>query len=304
MNTRHYTVAEGAEGQHPMSTGPRSPGVPIALAQHQMGPGFSTYSLRSTPELPLDPFISLDDFLMSEPTFPPHPHAGFSAVTYMFEDSAGAFINRDSLGDRSRIDPGSLHWTQAGSGMMHEEIPEVRGAVCHGMQMFVNLRSDHKGATPRAFHVAATEVPEVSPSAGARVRVLAGRFAEQSSPLLELLTPILLLDVHLAPGARVSIPVDAGWTAFLLCLSGAGLTGPSEKKRAVAAHEALGFLDDGDRLALTAGEAGLHVLVGGGRPLAEPIVFGGPFVGNTRAEVEAAYARYQRGEMGRLQRSF
>ena len=125
-----------------------------------MGTGFTSYGLRTTPDFPLDPFINLDDFRMSEPTFPPHPHAGFSAVTYMFEDSAGAFTNRDSLGDHSRIGPGSLHWTQAAAGMMHEEIPEQRGLVCHGLQMFVNLRSDHKNAAPRAFHVDAAAVPE------------------------------------------------------------------------------------------------------------------------------------------------
>jgi len=80
---------------------------------------------------------------MRAPIFPPHPHTGFSAVTYMFEDSAGSFQNRDSLGDRALIHPGDLHWTQAGSGLMYEEVPSLPGTLCHGAQIFVNLAAKH-----------------------------------------------------------------------------------------------------------------------------------------------------------------
>jgi redox-sensitive bicupin YhaK (pirin superfamily) len=287
-----------------MRPGVRSPGAKSTLTEARMGPGFTSFGLRSSPDFPLDPFISLDDFRMSEPTFPPHPHAGFSAVTYLFEDSPGAFTNRDSLGDRSRIGPGALHWTQAGRGMMHEEIPALRGTVCHGLQMFVNLRADHKGAPPRAFHVEGGQVPEVVPDAGVRVRVLAGSFGGVHSPLTELLTPVLLLDIHLSPGARITVPTDEGWTTFLLSLSGSGVAGPRGSEADLKAHEAVGFRQDGDRVELAAGAGGFHVLVAGGRPLGEPLVFGGPFAGTTRGDIDAAYARYQRGEMGRLARSF
>jgi redox-sensitive bicupin YhaK (pirin superfamily) len=82
-----------------------------------MNEGFSTHGLRQQLKgITIDPFINLDDFHMSLPTFRPHPHAGFSAVTYMFEDSKGGFLNRDSMGDSSKIGPGDLHWTQAASG--------------------------------------------------------------------------------------------------------------------------------------------------------------------------------------------
>lgn len=114
------------------------------LVSHQVTPGFSSYGLRAGGPIELDPFLNLDDFTMSQPTFPPHPHAGFSAITYMFEDSPGAFVNRDSLGDRSLIEPGAFHWTQAARGMMHEEVPEHPGVRCHGLQMFVNLREVDK----------------------------------------------------------------------------------------------------------------------------------------------------------------
>lgn len=272
------------------------------LSETRGGPGFTSFGLRRLPGYPLDPFISLDDFRMSEPTFPPHPHAGFSAVTYMFEDSPGAFINRDSLGDRSRIGPGALHWTEAARGMMHEEIPESPGEVCHGLQMFVNLRSDHKNAPPRAFHVEAPDVPVVTLGQGARVRVLAGEFAGRSA-LPGLLTQILLLDVHLDPDAQAVLSIGAG-CCFLLAISGAGSLGVDAGRAGIGAHDAVGLAADGDEVALTAGAEGLHVLVAAGEPIGEPVVFGGPFVMTNEADLAAARVRFQRGEMGHLTRSF
>ena len=103
---------------------------PIVLPEHRMSAGFTARSLRGLPGL--DPFLNVDHFRMSEPTFPPHPHAGFSAVTLMFEDSPGSFTNRDSRGDRSVIGPGALHWTQAGSGMMHERSRSSAGSSATG----------------------------------------------------------------------------------------------------------------------------------------------------------------------------
>lgn len=282
----------------------RSVQVSAALPMHQGGPGFTSHSLRGFAGFSLDPFLSLDDFHMSEPTFPPHPHAGFSAVTYMFEDSRGAFTNRDSLGDRSLIAPGALHWTQAGRGMMHEEIPERRGVDCHGVQMFVNLRAEHKSAPPRAFHVDPRDVPEAAPAPGARVRVLAGEALGKRSPLDALLTPILLLDVRLDAGAEVAIPIDPAWTAFVLSVSGEGTVGPTDRAHPLAAHSAAGLARDGETIQLRAGARGLGALVGAGHPIGEPVVFGGPFVMTRREDLAEAFARYERGEMGRLSPSF
>jgi redox-sensitive bicupin YhaK (pirin superfamily) len=275
----------------------------VELPLQRMSPSFRAYGLRSGGPIALDPFLHLDDFEMSEPTFPPHPHAGFSAVTYMFEDSEGAFVNRDSLGDRSIIGPGAFHWTQAARGMMHEEIPERRGARCHGLQMFVNLREADKLAAPRAFHVAASDVPEVSPSEGVRVRVLAGSFAGVSSPLTELLTAVTFLDVHLGPNATVEVDAPAADTAFVFVVGGRGHV-DGEATVALPAHSAAGFVGDGDRLRLVAGDDGLHVLVGVGTPIGEPVVFGGPFAMTNADALREANARFRRGEMGHLDPSF
>lgn len=264
------------------------------LDQQSMAPGFTSRSLRRIGSMGLDPFMSLDEFVMSEPTFPPHPHAGFSAVTVMFPDSQGGFLNRDSLGDRSTIEPGALHWTQAAHGMMHEEIPERAGVPCHGMQIFVNLAARHKHAPPRAFHLAAAAVPTWSSGDGVRVRVLAGAVDDVASPLSDLLTPVTMLDVYVSPGGQTQLPFAAP-TAFALVIDGGGFVGPT----AVAAHEALAF-GPGATLPLRAGASGLHVLVCGGTPIEEPLVFGGPFAMSSKDDLADAFARFQRGEMGAL----
>lgn len=284
-------------------TRPRSVQAKVELPLQRMSPSFRSYGLRAGGPISLDPFLNLDDFEMSEPTFPPHPHAGFSAVTYMFEDSEGAFINRDSLGDRSVIEPGAFHWTQAARGMMHEEVPERRGDRCHGLQMFVNLRERDKLAAPRAFHVAARDVPEVRTRGGARVRVLAGSFGGVSSPLVGLLTAVTFLDVHLAPHASVDIDAPAGDTVFALVVRGRGHV-DGDTKTAISAHSAAGFAGDGDRIRIASGNDTLQLLVGVGTPIGEPVVFGGPFAMTNAEDLREANARFRRGEMGHLDASF
>jgi redox-sensitive bicupin YhaK (pirin superfamily) len=266
------------------------------LPLQRMTPSFTSYGLRSDPGFSLDPFLNLDDFVMSEPTFPPHPHAGFSAVTYMFEDSEGAFTNRDSFGDRSRIEPGAIHWTQAANGMMHEEVPERRGVPCHGLQMFVNLKDEHKRAAPAAYHASRHDVPEVRPSDGARVRVLTGTFGGIASPLTQLLTPVTLLDVHLAPGAMASVDAPQAHNAFAMTIRGEGKVGDA----AISEHEAVVFARDGDAVQIEAGPRGLHFLFGAGAPIGEPVVFGGPFAMTRQQDIDDARQRFARGEMGRL----
>lgn len=269
----------------------------LPLTQH--GPGFSTRSLRGFRHAAIDPFLSLDEFHMSEPTFPPHPHAGFSAVTVMLEDSKGAFRNRDSRGDESRIGPGAIHWTQAARGVVHEEVPERPGIDSHGLQIFVNLSARDKLAAPSAFHLDGSEVPLVTPSVGARVRVLAGSFGDTRSPLGPLLTPVTLLDVRLEPGARLEVPAVEPM-AFAMVLQGSGRTAGED----LEAHQAVGFGPGPEPLVFEAGPAGLQFIIGAGSPLREPVVFGGPFAMTSRAEVEAAFQRYQAGEMGALRPSF
>ncbi|MEZ6187387.1 MAG: pirin family protein [Planctomycetota bacterium] len=269
----------------------------IPLAERSMSAGFQSAGIRHGREANLDPFLNVDLFRMSQPTFPPHPHAGFSAVTYMLPESPGAFVNRDSFGDHSRIRPGSVHWTQAGAGMMHEEVPESPGTECRGFQIFVDLKN--KAAEPRAFHAAVEEIPSLS-NQGATVRVVAGEHAGRCSPLTDLQTPVTLLDVSLDPGAKVELEVARANT-FVFSIGGvaacAGVT-----------LSGLGVLLLGrshDSIELEAGPA--HPWRGAvfaGLPLEQPVMWSGPFAMTSAAELEAAVQRYRRGAMGQLTPSF
>ncbi len=127
------------------------------------------------------PIMGFDHFRMSGPTFAPHPHAGFSIVTYVLEDSQGAMHNRDSLGHDLVVQPGELLWTQAGSGVIHDEMPASQGASVHGLQLFVNLSSKNKQLAPKVFHAQKDAIPVLSNTAGNRIRILSGQIGEQRS---------------------------------------------------------------------------------------------------------------------------
>lgn len=246
----------------------------------------------------LDPFLMCDCFWMGQPFFPPHPHAGFSAVTYILPESAGGFVNRDSLGDRSLIRPGGLHWTEAARGMMHEEVPIEQGVVAQGFQIFVNLPAAKKHEPPRVYHLEPEDVPVWSGD-GVSARVVVGHLNGVASPV-QPRTACALWDVTLGPRAALPFALAPGWQVFGALTSGQlqGFSG--------GALSAVRFGDrpDDGRHAVRAGDAGARILLFSGLPLQEPIAFGGPFVMNTQDQLVDAKKRYALGEMGRLAPSF
>jgi hypothetical protein len=149
---------------------------PVARApESSHGGNFSVYRLDlARLEGFVHPILGFDHFRMSGPTFASHPHAGFSAVSFVFEDSPGALRNRDSLGHDLIVQPGELLWTQAGSGVIHDEFPATRGAPIHGLHLFVNLSSKNKHIEPRMLHATIGAIPVSTDEAGNRTRVLTG----------------------------------------------------------------------------------------------------------------------------------
>lgn len=272
----------------------------INLTEQRHNAGFSSVGLRSSGQSNTDPFLNMDLFKMSEPTFPPHPHAGFSAVTYILPESKGAFQNRDSFGDKSLIRPGDIHWTQAGSGMMHEEVPTQSGEVCLGFQIFVNLSKKNKNLPPKAFHANAGSMPELK-GERSNLRVVAGSYKELSSPLNGLATPVTLLDVSLAAEGQLDLDLDGERNWFLFFISGEGLLNGDTK---VGKHQAVFLSPQGERVALRATSAALRILVCGGQPINEPIIWGGPFCMNSKEEIQLAISRFNSGQMGKLEPSF
>lgn len=272
--------------------------APRSLPPRQMAPGLRVViSNAATLGHAIDPFLQCDAFRMSAPFFPPHPHAGFSAVTYMLPRSRGGFINRDSQGDRSEIRPGALHWTEAASGLLHEEVPKETGVTAEGLQIFVDLPTRHKLDRPAVYHVEPEDVPLLE-GEGFTVRILAGTLfgiAARFQPR----TACALWDVRLAPGSGISLPLPSGWNVGGLLLEGGTPDlAPSD--------DPLGLVPtgDGDEVRIEGGARGWHGVLMAGQPLNEPRAFGGPFVMASPEQLEDAKRRFGRGEMGHLDRSF
>lgn len=190
--------------------------VPLQRASH--GPQFRAVGLRGAGRY-IDPFMNVDHAWMSGPTFPPHHHAGFAAISYVFADSESAMSNRDSTGLSNLIQPGGVHWLVAGSGVMHEEVPAQPGKTVHSLQIFVQVAAGLRAAAPAAFSVEPGDVPVMACS-GAQVRVVAGEFRGCRAPGAAP-ADIDMLDVFLEQGAELRIPVAPGRSTFFLPIRGA-----------------------------------------------------------------------------------
>ena len=268
------------------------------LSKMSKGEGFIATSLRDQVG-DLDPVLNVDHFHMSMPTFPPHPHAGFSAVTYMFEDSAGSIVNRDSLGDQSRIGPGCLHWTRAASGIIHEEVPEDLGVDCHGLQIFINLAARDKNLPPRIFHIEPEDIPVTVPAAGARIRVVTGELFGKAAPLDKSTTGVEIYDVSLS-GTETDIPVDPEQNIFVIVIDGEGSFGADDDIVELGPDQGARFGMGGKVIRARASGGLFHFVVFSGQSLNEQVVFKGPFVMNTDEQIEQVVQRYRSGEMGSL----
>jgi len=245
-------------------------------------------------EQELDPFLVVSLFEMSGPVFPPHPHAGFSVATYILPESPVGFINQDSLGTRNVIQPGGLHATVAGAGVLHEEQPVASGQPVLGYQIWIDHENAHRQVPPRPETLEADHVP-MSRDAGVTKRVLIGDSGALRSPIT-LPTAVRLIDVELAPGAIWTEPVSAAERGFLVAVSGAFTVGG----QAVHAGQVATLAASGTELRVEAGSAGARVTLFAGTPLNQPRVFGGPVVGATKAEVQLMLQAANAGRFGRL----
>lgn len=246
----------------------------------------------------MDPLVMVDHYLMGEPTFGPHPHAGMSAVTVLFEDSCGVFNNRDSLGNDINLEAGDLYWLKAGSGAVHDEKP-IHGAVAHGLQMFVNLPTEMKHDDPEALHVRAKDMP-VTKGNGAKVRVVLG----ESNGIIGAISPALpmtILDVKMDEGGRFEHIVASGHSQWILAVDepiDAFVGGQSVK---IPAGEALAINGKPELVSLVLRAcAESHAVIVTGEPIAEPFVQQGPFVMSNKAEIAVLEAAYRAGRLGGL----
>ncbi len=243
-----------------------------------------------------DPFLLFDHFAFNDPLegpilgFPTHPHRGIETVTYMLE---GSVRHRDSLGNMGVIGPGDVQWMTSGRGILHEEMPR-RGpnGNIRGFQLWVNLPAAQKMSAPRYQEVNAASIPLVEAD-GARVRVVAGEYQGVRGPVTEIAAQPRYMDVTLAPSASFDLAVPPGHTATAYLFEGAARFGDT-----AAPVEAVRMIvfGDGGRIRAQAGpQTHARFMLMTGAPFREPIFPYGPFVMNTRAEIEQALADLRNG---------
>lgn len=274
-------------------------GHPVAGAPHRIGEGFSArhFSEEMFGGL-MDPLLMVDHFVMTAPTFAPHLHAGISAVTAMFEDAQGGFLNRDSLGNNLALQPGDLYWLAAASGAAHEERPED-GARTHALQIFVNMPAGLKTQPARALHVQAGEVP-VLQAAGHRVRVVLGRSGEAAGRQSAHAEMTMLDGFICKGGGRFAHRLAEGHQAWIYAAAGALAITAGDEARRLADGHALAVRAGGPLDITLASGAAAHFVLLSGRPVREHFVKHGPLVMSSADDVRRTLSSYAAGKLGRI----
>jgi len=246
----------------------------------------------------LDPFLLLDNFQSDDPDdylagFPWHPHRGIETVTYML---AGEVDHRDSIGNAGMIGAGDVQWMTAGGGIMHEEMPRPGAdGRMGGFQLWVNLPAELKMTRPRYQDLSAAQIPEVRRADGTVIRVVAGEVDGVAGAVTQIFAEPEYLDVSLPAGVSFSQPVPRGHSAFAYAFEGEGQfgVGCDLGYRGDLDGELLGaprmaVFADGDEVRVQASDRAVRFLLVSGKPLGEPIARYGPFVMNTREELQLA----------------
>lgn len=244
----------------------------------------------------LDPFLMLDCFGTDNPDdyiagFPDHPHRGFITFTYMLD---GHMLHQDSMGNRGDLLPGAAQWMKAASGVIHSEMPQQREGLMRGFQLWINLPAAQKMSDPAYQEFGPDAFPHVEVD-GVRVKVLIGEYGGVRGPVEDPHTQVQYLDVALPPGNAFSHRLDADMTAFVYPYEGGKVDVAGE---ALRVHE-LGVLGSGEAVEITGGDTGARFLLVAGRPLGEPVAQYGPFVMNSREEIEQAFSDYRDGNLVR-----
>ena len=260
-----------------------------------------------------DPFLLFDDFRNEHPAdylagFPWHPHRGIETITYVL---AGEVTHGDSLGNRGTLGAGDVQWMTAGSGILHQEMPQgdTDGRM-HGFQLWANLPRALKMTAPRYQDVPAREIPTLTDDDGTVVRVVCGEFGGKRGPVEGIAADPRYLDISVPPNRTKTLKVETTRHAFAYVFEGSGSfrdgslpqavmtdrVGPrGEEIRDQTGNRSLVLFDRGDEVTVRAGDAGIRFLLVSGKPLQEPVAWQGPIVMNTPEELRQAYAELRNG---------
>lgn len=258
-------------------------------------------SLGQSQQARLDPFLMLDEFSSENADdylagFPNHPHRGFETVTYMLD---GHMLHEDHLGNRGDLKSGDVQWMTAGRGIIHSEMPQQLQGRMRGFQLWINLPAKEKMKPAGYRDIPAASIPTVPLPGGGSVKVIAGTLTmggrSTPGPMQGLSTEPLYFDVSLQADGIFAQALPAGHNAFLYVYEGDVAVGAGDARK-LPRHSA-GVLSEGDSVTITAADGGARFILLAGKPLREPVVQYGPFVMNTREEIERAVSDYQAGRL-------
>jgi redox-sensitive bicupin YhaK (pirin superfamily) len=261
-----------------------------------------------------DPFLLLDDFRNERPEdyragFPWHPHRGIETITYVL---AGTVEHGDSLGNRGTLGAGDVQWMTAGSGIMHQEMPQgdPNGRM-HGFQLWANLPSRLKMTKPRYQDIPSGEIPDLVDDDGTRIRVVCGDYLGKRGPVDGVAADPRYFDISVPPGRRKTLRVETERHAFAYVFAGSGSFRDASEPRGVLTEKAteagetlvrersgnrsLILFDRGDEITVQAGDEGIRFLLVSGKPIEEPVAWYGPIVMNTQAELQQAVSELRSG---------
>jgi quercetin 2,3-dioxygenase len=241
--------------------------------------------------------------------FPWHPHRGIETITYVL---AGTVDHGDSLGNRGTLGSGDVQWMTAGSGILHQEMPQGdRQGRMHGFQLWANLPASLKMTAPRYQDIPSAQVTNLTDDDGTSVRIICGDFRGKRGPVDGIAADPRYLDVWVPAGRRKSLPVEINRHAFAYVFEGSGtfraasqpfgvltekeVDGGEVRIREQTGNRSLVLFDSGDEVTVQAGEEGIRFLLVSGKPIEEPVAWYGPIVMNTQAELQQAVAELRDG---------
>ena len=247
-------------------------------------------------EIPMfDPFLLLDDFRSNNPEhyikgFPWHPHRGIETITYLLK---GKVEHGDSLGNKGTISVGDVQWMTAGNGIIHQEMPEGdKNNFMWGFQLWANLPAKDKMITPKYRDVKSSQIPEVSPKNGVKIKIICGEVMGTSGPVHDILIEPEYLDMTISPAQEYIHKTRRGHNLFAYVIGGKGYLC---NEKIPFENEDLILFDDGEELIIKTEEENIRLLLISGKPLNEPIAWRGPIVMNSQEELNTAFDEYRNG---------
>jgi len=239
----------------------------------------------------IDPFLMFDAFGSDKAEdyikgFPMHPHRGIETITYLLE---GRVDHKDSLGNSDTLNDGDLQWMTAGSGILHEEMPKETRKL-DGLQFWLNLPQKDKMASPNYFPVTPDMIKNIETPQG-KIKLISGEYNGKQG-VDPKYVKATMMDVTVHGGAQLDIPISSGQNSFIYMLKGTALFG--DERKPVEKHSAA-ILTDGDAIRVFASEQDVRFILLAGKPLKEPIAWGGPMVMNTAEEIQTAFNELRNG---------